>query len=101
MYEEDHPTGMITNGCIGIGCEVVKELFYFIHGFRGCSGLFGSNIAKGDKYCVVYGNGIVQKNDYYFLDNFYSFFWKERCIVLWFRNFYFGALCWCNMVVWG
>ena len=75
-------------------------MFYFVHGFEGCSELFGSNVAKGDKYCVVYGYGIVQKNSHHLLDKLYEFFWKERCIVLWLSILHFGAVCWCGMVVW-
>ena len=82
MNEEDHPTGMKTNFCIGILCKLVEELFYFVHSFDCCSGFFGYNVAKGDKYCVVYGYGIVQKNAHYLLDKLYVFFWYERRIVL-------------------
>ena len=32
MDEEDHPTGMKYNDCIGIWCELVKEMLDFIHG---------------------------------------------------------------------
>ena len=77
MNEEDHTTGMKTNCCIGIWCKVVEELLYLIHGFEGCSGLFGSNVAKGDSYCVVYGYGIVLKNAHDLLDKFESFFRQE------------------------
>ena len=87
MDEKDHPTGMKTNCCTGILCKVLKELLYFIHGFEGCSGFFGSNVAKGDKYCVVYGYGIVQKNAHYLMDKLYALFWKDRRIVLWFSKY--------------
>ena len=46
IYEEDHTTGMIPHGCIGIWCKLVEELLYFIHGFRGSSGLFWCNVVK-------------------------------------------------------
>ena len=72
---------MKTNGSVGMGGEVVEELFTFVHCFLGALGLLARDCAEGYKDGKVNGTSIVEDASDHALNLLYFGLGKRgRCV---------------------
>ena len=57
--EQDHATGMISDGDMGVGRQIIKKLVDFLYCCQGGMGFFCGDVSKGDKDGVIDGNAII------------------------------------------
>ena len=99
MDEEHHAAGVVAEGGVGMGRQIVQQLVDLLNGVGSGNGLFCRQVAKTDKDGVVNGNTIIEENAHHLLNVFEAGSGQEGTGIIWGCVLNFGAKSRLNMGV--